>query len=133
MRCCKIAAGLLFLLLTAILLSACASPEPPAEPDAAKSRMLDLGWNLSYIEDSAELSDLVSGFDFDCKDGLTAYLVAKDNQETTLLEVLFFRSENDARSALEMLSGKLSDPDTYGSSGSQVWYGTKSAVSKYLG
>lgn len=109
---------------------------PPADADAAKAKILGLGWNLSYIEDSAELSDLAAGFDFECEDGLSAYLIAKDSGNAAVLEVLFFCSETDASTAVEMLAGKLSDPDgydCYGRFGSQVWYGTESAVKMYLG
>ena len=141
MKGCKVSAvrthiPLFCAVLSAViaLFVACASPAPvaPADADAAKARILDLGWNLSYTEDAAELSALVSGFDFDCKEGLIAYLVAKDGGDAVLLEVLFFQSEADAASAKEMLAEKLSDSATYGRSGSQVWYGTKAAVEKYL-
>ena len=129
---------------TAILLVAClicaafsACAESPAatpdSPDAAKARILELDWNLSYTEDANELSELVSGFDFDCKNGLRAYLVAKDGSDVGVLEVLFFESETDARSAQDRLAERLSDSFTCGRSGAQVWYGSERAVEKYLG
>ncbi len=132
MRSCKTAAGILLLLLSATILIGCVSVKAPTDIDAAKARILDCGWDLSYTENAGELSNLASGFNFDCEGKLTAYLIAKDSEGTTILEVLFFESERDAESALNMLENQLSDSYRCGRSGCQIWYGTKSAVSTYL-
>lgn len=133
MKCCKIAAGILLWLLCAMIVIGCTSVKAPADADAAKSRILECGWDLSYVENAAELSDLADAFNFDCEGKLTAYLIAKDADETTVLELLFFESERDAESALATLSDQLPDSYRCGRSGCQIWYGRKSAVGKYLG
>lgn len=128
----SIVAVFLFVCFNALCLMSCQQKSAPEDLDSAIAKILNCGWDLSYTDNSSDLDELLENFNFTCEGKLTAYLVAKDEEEETVLEVFFFELEADAKEAEKIVSAQISNSNRYGRSGCQIWYGTESAVALYL-